>query len=74
MLNRPRLDCDFFEHRMKIRRFKFRRVPRRDRLGTFVLYHSRGVMMGSYDNMLVYKRKLGGYIRPYNIIDKQGYK
>lgn len=72
--NYPRLDCDFFEHFMKKRRFRLRRVSAPDHVGTFVLYHSKGVMIGKYADLLIMQGKLGGYIRPYNIFDKRGYK
>lgn len=67
---RPRLDCDYFEHYLKTRRFRFKRrvkaVPAH--YGTYVLTTQYGVMVGPFAKLEPLHKRLGGELRKLDII------
>ena len=67
----PRLDCDYFSHYLKSRRFKIRRVinPLPDRSGTYILLTDQSLHVGSYEDLKKLSARLGGVPRKLNIID-----
>jgi hypothetical protein len=68
--NRPRLDCDFFSHYMKVRRFRFHRVAQLPQhFGTFILHTDTAVYVGSFDKLSELSRRFGGTPKRLNIID-----
>ena len=67
----PRLDCDYFTHYLKVRRFKFRRTRAQSlrSSGTYIL-NARGlVFVGKYDYLLLIANRLGGQIKPLDHFD-----
>ena len=69
--NRPRLDCDYFEHYMKTHTFRFKRVNSfEDIQKTYMLSSARGFFMGDLDHLENLQKRLGGRITLVNVIDK----
>ncbi len=64
----PRLDCDFFEHYLKVRHFRIRKLSRSDARfsGTFILRTDYGVFKGKYHDLVKLRDKLGGKIERYS--------
>lgn len=67
----PRLDCDYFRHYLKYKRFRFRKCPRSElrQSGTFLLRTDYGTFKGSYNDLVKLRSKLGGCIQPYDILE-----
>lgn len=67
---KPRLDCDYFQHYLKVKRFKFRRakLPLPSHFGTYILDSQYMVHVGSYDKLYPLYKKLGGTLKPLNIL------
>ena len=66
----PRLDCDYFTHYLKHRRFRYRlklRTPRH--VGTYVLVIKGIVFVGKYDELVSIANRLGGDLRPLEAVD-----
>lgn len=61
----PRLDCDYFSHYLKVRRFKFRRIRAQSlrSSGTYILNARGFVFVGKYDDLLPLALKLGVKLR-----------
>lgn len=70
-VNSPRLDCDFFQHYIKIKSFKFQRasLPRPVNSGTYVLFTSRSVFVGKYENLEPLRKRFGGTLRQISFLD-----
>ena len=68
---RPRLECDYFTHYLKHKRFKFKRevLPLPEHHGTYILTSDNGVYVGSWDRLVKVQRNTGGQLRRLNIID-----
>ena len=49
----PRLHCDCFEHYLKTRRFRFKRLSGSPsaHFGSYILVSDRGVFVGNYDKL-----------------------
>lgn len=69
--NSPRLECDYFNHYLKSRSFKVKRVvkPLPLHYGTYVLYTNNTVYVGSYDKLIKLSEKLGGLPKKLDLID-----
>ena len=66
----PRLDCDYFIHYLKHRRFKFRRqLCRTQHDGTYILIIKGIVFVGKYDELVSIANRLGGDLRPLEAVD-----
>ena len=68
--NRPRLDCDFFEHYIKTRRFRFRPASRESKhSGTYILFTDRSVLVGTWDKLDPLHKRLGGELKKMEFLD-----
>ena len=72
--NRPRLDCDFFQHYIKHRHFRFRRVtaPLPAHSGTYVLITDKTVFVGSWAKLEPLRNRYGGQLKKIDFLDFLG--
>ena len=70
----PRLKCDYFQHYIKTRVFRFRSVshPVPKNSGTYILFTDRSVLVGSYDKLKSMRDRLGGELKKIEFLDFLG--
>lgn len=69
--NVARLDCDYFCHYLKTKRFRFKKrsKPLPEHFGTYVLKTPTDVFIGSYEHLEPLQKRFGGELKRLNLID-----
>lgn len=69
--NRPRLDCDYFQHYIKTKTFRFCPSERggEPHRGTYILFTDRSVMVGSWAKLEPLRKRLGGELKKIEFLD-----
>lgn len=66
----PRYDCDFFQHYIKSRVFRFRPVTeKKPHSGTYILFTDNSVFVGSWDKLEPLRQRLGGTLKKMEFLD-----
>ena len=67
-LKSPRLRCDYFQHYLKIRKYRFKRGAPAAPGGSYILITKDSVFVGEYKKIKKLYDRLGGELRKYNVV------
>jgi hypothetical protein len=70
-VKQARLECDYFQHYIKTRHFRFRRAEKalEPHSGTYILFTDRALLVGSWAKLEPLRKRLGGTLKKIEFLD-----